>query len=339
MLKKLGKILGWLLLVLVAILAVVITRTIGWRPIIGPRSRALTARKFESTPARLARGEYMVQHVSPCVMCHSGHDFKQPGFPVTPGTMLAGIRFEEEGMPGEVYSPNITSDPETGAGNWSDDQLARAIREGIGHDGRALFPMMPYGKLRAMSDEDLASVVVYLRTVPPVPHKQPDTKLIFPVNRLINGAPDPIDSPVPELDRSTAEKRGAYLARLATCADCHNAGDEHAQDIPGLEFSGGNVFVGPWGSVASANITPDPSGISYYDEKLFIQTMRTGSVGARPLNPLMPWPIFRGMTDGDLSDIFAYLKTVKPVHHRVDNTLPATYCKICRQKHGAGDQN
>ncbi len=339
MLKKLGKILGWLLLIVIAILAVVITRTIGWRPVIGPRARALKGRKFESTPARLARGEYLVQHVTPCVMCHSAHDFNQPGFPLIPGTMLAGIHFDEQGMPGEVYSTNITPDPESGAGKWTDDQLARAIREGIGHDGRALFPMMPYQRLHAMSDEDLASVVVYLRTVPAVPHKQPDTKLIFPVNRLINGAPEPIDVPVPEPDRSTPEKRGAYLVRLATCADCHNTGDEHGQDIPGLEFSGGNVFVGPWGSVASANITPDPSGISYYDEKLFIQTIRTGSVGVRPLNPVMPWPIFQGMTDRDLADIFAYLRTLKPVHHRVDNSLPPTYCKLCRQKHGAGDQN
>ncbi len=47
-------------------------------------------------------------------------------------------------LPGRIVAPNITPDPETGAGNWTDDQLARSIREGIGHDGRALFPMMPY---------------------------------------------------------------------------------------------------------------------------------------------------------------------------------------------------
>jgi hypothetical protein len=58
-----------------------------------------------------------------------------------------------------VYAPNITPDVETGAGIWSGDQLTRAIREGVGHDGRALFPFMPYPDFRALSDEALASII------------------------------------------------------------------------------------------------------------------------------------------------------------------------------------
>jgi Cytochrome C oxidase, cbb3-type, subunit III len=337
--KQIGRIIGYILLVLIAVLAVAITKTIGWRPIIGPRHRALTARKFESTPQRLARGEYLTQHVTICIFCHSEHNFKEPGFPIIEGTLLSGTHFDEQGLPGDVYSPNLTPDPETGASRWSDDQLSRAIREGIGHDGRALFPIMPYGQFRSMSDEDVAAIVVYLRTVPPVKRRQPQTKLVFPVNYLIKTAPQPLTEPTPEPDRSTPEKRGAYLVQMATCSDCHSPSDDQGQQITGLDFSGGNLFVGPWGSVASANITPDASGISYYDEKLFIQVMRTGMVEARPLSPLMPTSLFRGMSDGDLSDIFTYLKTLKATHHRVDNSLPPTYCKLCRQKHGAGDQN
>lgn len=336
---RVGKILGYIVLALLVVLGVAVTKTIGWRPIIGPRHRALTARKFESTPQRLVRGEYLVQHVALCILCHSEHDFKERDAPVIQGMLLAGAHMDEEGIPGDVYSPNLTPDPETGAGRWSDDQWSRAIREGIGHDGRALFPMMPYGNFRSMSDEDVAAIVVYLRTVQPVHHQQPATKLIFPVNYLIKAAPEPLTDPVPEPDRSTPEKRGAYPVKMATCSDCHSPSDDHGNEIPGLDFSGGNLFVGPWGSVASANITPDVSGISNYDKKLFIQVMRTGMVGARPLRFLMPTSLFRGMTDDDLSDIFAYLKTLKAVHHRVDNNLPPTYCKLCRQKHGAGDQN
>ena len=52
-------------------------------------------------------------------------------------------------LPGRIVAPNLTPDPETGAGTWSDDQFARAIREGIGHDGRALFPIMPYQHYRS----------------------------------------------------------------------------------------------------------------------------------------------------------------------------------------------
>jgi hypothetical protein len=67
-----------------------------------------------------------------------------------------------------LYALNITCDKETGIGSWTDDQIARAIREGIGCGDRALFPTMPYQKFRHLSDEDLASVVAYIRTVPPV---------------------------------------------------------------------------------------------------------------------------------------------------------------------------
>jgi hypothetical protein len=337
--KNLRKILVWIFAVLIAALAVAITCTIGWRPFIGPRHRDLTSRKFENTPQRLARGQYLVQNVSTCLMCHSDHDFTKPGAPLVPNTLLAGIHFDEAGLPGDVYSSNITPDPETGAGTWTDDQLARAIREGIGHDGRTLFPMMPYQQFHSMSDEDIASIVVYLRSVPAVRHPQPKTRISFPVNYLIRAVPEPITSSVSEPDRSTPESRGAYLVKIGTCSDCHTPSDDKGEPLPGMDFSGGSLFVGPWGSVSSANITQDASGIPYYDEKRFIEVMRTSSVGARPLSGIMPWSIFRGMTDSDLSDIYAYLKTLKPVRHHIDNTLAATYCKICRQKHGGGDQN
>jgi hypothetical protein len=109
--------------------------------------------------------------------------------------------------------------------------------------------------------------------------------------------------------------------------------------LPGLDFAGGFVLKGPWGEAASANITPDPSGISYYDEALFIRTIRTGQVQARKLNSVMPWVYFRNMTDDDLKAIFAYLRTLRPVQHRVDNTEKPSRCSICGGVHGFGDRN
>jgi hypothetical protein len=106
-----------------------------------------------------------------------------------------------------------------------------------------------------------------------------------------------------------------------------------------LPFAGGQVLRGPWGEAASKNITPDPSGIPHYDEELFFKVMRTGNPGGRQLNPIMIWGVYRGMTDEDLKAIFAYLRTLKPVQHRVDNTEPPAYCKLCRQTHGFGDLN
>jgi hypothetical protein len=164
--------------------------------------------KTESTPARLARGEYLVWNVTDCLSCHAEHDWTAHDAPILPDTAGAGQDMNFlKGFPGKVYAPNITPDPEAGVGNWSDDQLARAIREGVSHDGRALFPFMPYPDFRSMSDEDLASVIVYLRSMPPVRKQQPTTALIFPVKYLIRSTPQPLDAPVPEPDRSTPEKQ------------------------------------------------------------------------------------------------------------------------------------
>ena len=141
---RLGK---WLLIGVVAlagVLAIAITATVGWRPLIGPKARPLSNRTFERTPQRLERGRYIASALSGCLYCHSHHDWAAPGTPIVPGTEGAGEVQPEANLPGRIVAPNLTPDRETGAGNWTDDQLARAIREGIGHDGRALFPMMPY---------------------------------------------------------------------------------------------------------------------------------------------------------------------------------------------------
>src|SRR5262249_18608397 len=150
-------------IVVVLLLVIGISLTIGWRPFIGPKTRALTSRKFEATPERLARGRYLAVGLAGCMECHSQHDWKAHGAPVLPGTEGAGQWIDTPDLPGRVVPPTLTADPKPGAGSWTDDQLARAIREGIGHDGRPLSPLMPYQPLRNMSDEDLASIVVYLR--------------------------------------------------------------------------------------------------------------------------------------------------------------------------------
>jgi len=331
--------LGGTAFVILALLIAGISSTIGWRPFIGPKVRALTDRAFEATPARLERGRYLATSVAGCVACHSERDPNAPGMPALASRLGAGTVFGEgSALPGRLVAPNLTTDKETGAGNWTDDMLARAIREGIGHDGRTLFPLMPYMNYREMPDEDLASVIVYLRSLPPVKNALPKTEIIFPVKYLIRGAPQPVTEPVPVPDLSDPVKRGAFLVRTGSCADCHTA-QERGQPKLGLEFAGGLLFTTPEATVMAANITPDASGISYYSEELFIQTMRTGKVKARSISPVMPWAFYRSMTDEDLSAIFAYLRTLKPVRHAVDNTEPPTACKLCSMTHGGGERN
>jgi mono/diheme cytochrome c family protein len=330
--KRAGKILRIGLLVAVMLLVAGISFTIGWRPFIGPRKRALTNRQFERTPERLARGRYLVLGVLGCENCHSRKDWSKHGAPMLPGTEFAGqvLTGEIENFPGVATVPNITPDRETGGGDWPDDAYARAIREGIKHDGSTLFPMMPYGEYKNLSDEDLASVVVYLRSLPPVRNEVPPMQVKFPVNYLVRAAPQPLTEPVHGPDPADRLATGKYLVSVG--CGCHNAVDN-------LDFGGGERLKGPWGEATSANLTSDASGIPYYDEASFVKTIRTGYVGARKLNAVMPFGQFQNLSDEDLKAIFLYLRTVKPVHHRVDNTQPPTYCKICKGKHGGGDQN
>lgn len=336
--RHLFRLVVYIVLIVAVLASVAITFTIGWRPIIGPRMRATTNRKFESTPERLARGKYIFKFVSGCEDCHSPHDVTKSGMSIIEGAEASGEEFLIDGVPAKLFAPNLTPDSETGVGTWTDDELARAIREGVTREGRAMFPIMPYEDFRYMSDEDVASVVVYMRSLPAVKHALPESVVFAPVKYLIRDAPQPITAAIPPPDASTAAARGAYLARLAACDGCHTPA-KRGSPIPGMDFAGGFVMSGPWGSVATANITPDPSGISYYDENLFCEVMRTGMVRARKLNALMPYNQYKGMTDGDISDIFAYLKTLKPVSHRVDNTEPPTMCKKCGFKHGLGEKN
>lgn len=331
------KIAGIVLLVLIVLVCAGITFTIGWRPIIGARKRALTDRKFEKTEARMLRGKYLVEGVNGCFGCHTDADWSKPGAPPTAGKEGSGHIWSDQDLPWLV-APNITPDQETGAGNWSDDALARAIREGIGHDGRTLFPMMPYQSYRLMSDEDLASIIVYLRSVPPVKNQLPITKMPFPLNFLMHSVPQPVTAAVSAPDQSNVVARGEYLVKMSACADCHTP-QEKGTPIPGMDFAGGFLMHEPKGDVVSANITPAASGIGYYNEATFIQAMRAGKVGARPLHYSMPFYFFGKMTDEDLKAIFAYLKTLKPVKHQLDNYEPPTYCRLCKQKHGFGATN
>jgi mono/diheme cytochrome c family protein len=331
--KRLVKIGGYGILVLLALAAVALTFTVGWRPVIGARKRPLTARKFQPTPERLRRGEYLVHAVAKCMGCHSKYDEKADP-PVLLSQEGAGAVLFEEG-PLRIVAPNITSDSETGLGKWSDDAIARAIREGIADDGHALLPLMPYDHFRHMSDEDLASVVVFIRCLPPVRSELPPAKIPFLLARLVLAVPQPMTEPVPAPDLSTPARHGAYLAQLGTCTDCHTPRNPRFQLIPSMEMAGGTPMRG----VATANLTPDASGIVYYNEALFVSTIRTGFVGSRKLNSAMPWWEFRNMTDDDLKALFAWLRTLKPVHHDVDNTEPQTQCKLCGKRHGFGDHN
>jgi mono/diheme cytochrome c family protein len=333
-------ILGVLGLVVLVVLGGI--TAVGWQVVLGPKARPVTDRKFDATEARLARGKYLIEGVASCFHCHSEHDFKDPEYTRIESKKGAGWELPIPEL-GTIAAPNITPDRETGIGAWTDDEIARAIQEGVSRDGHALFPVMPYMNFRHLTDEDLASVVVYLRSIPPVRNVVPARKLIFPLNYIVNTIPVPLTSHEAQPARTTPQARGEYLVRVvAGCQDCHTPADDKGQPLPGLEFGGGGVFHDPGQGgkeVFSANITVDASGIAHYDEALFIQTLHTGQIPGRMLNHIMPFESFKNMTDDDLRDVWAYIKAQPPAKHRVSNVDPPTKCAVCNQTHGLGELN
>ncbi len=299
------------------------------------------------TPERLERGKYLVEGLLQCWACHSEVDFSKRPIEPFPGKKFGGTVFsnDEAGVSAanRIVIPNISPDPDYGAGKWSDTAFVRALRQGIGHDGRTLFPLMPYSFFRSLSDEDLASVIVYVRSQEPVHIQRPKIQLTEELKKSFQPLP-PLPH-VAEPDRSDKVAYGKYLVTVGHCTACHATYDDKGNPIDGMDFAGGSPLVGPWSggdkieTVTALNITPDPSGIGYFDEAMFIEVIRNGGFRNRPLSNIMPWNFFRNLSDDDLKAMFAYLKTLKPVCHRVDNTEKATFCKVCKVKHGLGEMN
>jgi mono/diheme cytochrome c family protein len=327
---------------LVLLLGIAVITAVGWQVVLGPRARAVTSRTFERSDARMARGKYLVEGGAHCFHCHSEHDLTVPEYPIVQAKMGAGWELPIPEL-GRITSPNITPDRDTGIGTWTDDEIARAIQEGVDKNGKALFPVMPYEAFSRLDDEDLASIIVYLRSIPAVRNVVPERKLIFPLNFIVNTIPVPLAAHAAPAARTTPEARGEYLVRaVAGCDDCHTPKDDKGQPLPGLAYGGGQLFhdPGPNGKeVFSANITRDPSGIEYYDEALFIQTIRTGQTKGRTLNHIMPFEFYKNITDDDLKDIWAWVRSQPPVKHRVSNVDPPTKCPVCNQTHGLGELN
>jgi hypothetical protein len=282
----------------------------------------------------LSRGKYLVEAVTICFECHSERDFTKPGWPIPPGRAGSGRILWGGGTPEQVVAPNISPDKDTGIGAWSDEEIVRAMVGGFGRDGRLLNPDMPYRYFRRLNRVDVDSIVMYLKTIPPVNNKLVKTPHYVPGKYPPRVAMDAIRLRM----SSNAVKRGEYLVRMGGCETCHTPTNEQGF-ISGMEFAGGTVFRKGNLADASSNLTPDLSGIGSYNEQQFIRNIRIGRSGNRPFNSAMPWLFFRHLTDSDLAAIFAYLKALPPISHKVDNSQPPTLCPKCRKEHGRGNQN
>jgi mono/diheme cytochrome c family protein len=295
-------------------------------PNVGPvRDLSVTA-----TPERLARGAYLANHVSVCIDCHSTRDWNYFAGPIIPGTEGKGGEVFDEalGYPGTIYAHNITP---AGLGSQSDGVLYRAIATGVDKNGKAMFPIMPYPHFNTMSEEDILSIIAYIRTLKPIENNPPQTVLKTPMNLIVRTIPMK-RVPQPDPDTSNTYEYGKYLVNAGGCADCHTQ-QVRGKPLPGMDFAGGFKFPLPNGAVAcSANITPDEdTGIGAWSESDFISRFKFyDNADARTLKPeavgyntVMPWMMYAGMTEKDLAAMYKYLRTVAPVKNKVEKYTEA----------------
>ncbi len=334
---KILKLLGWLAGLVVLLIAGGLTYLTTQLPDAGPVEEV----KIETTPERIKRGAYLANHVAICVDCHSVRNWDYYTGPITPGTLgIGGEKFSEDmGFPGNIYAKNITP-ATTGLKDWSDAEIFHAITTGIDKSGAALFPLMPYTNYRHADREDIYAIIAYIKSLQPVENQVKERTLNFPLNLIVRTIPKAADfKKRPE--KSDTVAYGKYLTTLASCGDCHTP-QQKGEPVPGMSFAGGMKFVLPWGTVRTANITPDTeTGIGSWTKEQFINRFKTfDNEAARQIvfkppfdeghfNTLMPWTQYAGMTEEDLGAIYAYLRTVPAVSHKVQkySAEGATYLK------------
>lgn len=284
--------------------------------------------KKDSLNKAMERGKYLVEHVAGCIDCHSQRDFTKFSGPVVPGTEGGGgLLFDEKfGLPGKLYGKNITPDAETGIGSWTDDEILRAMTQGINKKGDTLFPLMPYVNYNHMAKQDLLSIIAYIKTLKPIKNNVPARQLMMPISMAY---PAPALQPSvdgnmmpPETDKV---KYGEYLVNMADCGTCHSPLTPQGPDIMTRKFAGGYTFELPSNKVTSANITTDSAtGIGGWSEEAFLNKFtlyrdeKLINTSPGNTNTVMPLSILAGIKDDDLKAMYAFLRTVKPISNKVE---------------------
>ena len=254
------------------------------------------------------RGSYLVNGVLTCGNCHTP---RGPGGVLAMDKQLSGGPQEWDTPTFKVKGSNITPDRETGIGSWSEADIKRALVTGVRPDGRQLAPIMPYGFYKVFTAADLDAVVAYLRSVSAVSNKvqAPVYKAALHVE-----IPPGADRQMAAADLSDPVKRGFYQVTIAHCMECHTPRVNGKSDFANALGKGGEEFKGPWGVAVSRNITSHrEKGIGAWSDAEIKRAITQGvRKDGSPLKPPMGYPIYARMSDADLSDVVAYLRTVPP---------------------------
>ncbi|AWK87402.1 c-type cytochrome [Azospirillum thermophilum] len=252
------------------------------------------------------RGRALVNGIAACGNCHTpqGPDGPLPGMELAGGTPFVEQAFT-------AYGSNITPEPETGIGRWSDAQLVRAIRDGVRQDGSLIGPPMPFEFYKGISDSDAAAIVAYLRSVRPVKNLVPRSEYAMPMPASYG----PPTGRVPDVPKDDPVRYGAYMAGpLGHCLECHTPMLPGGRRDMARAGAGGQVFRGPWGETVARNITSDPErGLGRWSDA---EIKRAVTEGVRPdgtrLGPPMAFHFYKSIDPADLDRLVTFLRTLPP---------------------------
>jgi mono/diheme cytochrome c family protein len=314
----------------------------------GPASAsAPSAEAAGQSLAVIDRGRYLAI-AGDCISCHT-----RPG-----GQPFAGgVPFETP--LGRLYSTNITPDMESGIGRWREEDLGRALHEGVSADGRRLFPAFPYTSFAKVTDIDVKAIYAYLRTLEPVRYTPPSNGVVFSQRWGLFFWDKIFLQPgeyIPDASQSTEWNRGAYLVEgLGHCGACHTSRNLLMAEVASHAYAGGSFQekvsgnrIRRWSAV---NLTPSRAGLgtwSVEDITSYLRsgyTQRGGAFG--PMNDVIVNST-RHMTADDLHAIAVYLRSLPPREAAVDEkpdpkemtegaTIYADRCEKCHASSGRGN--
>ena len=282
---------------------------------------ACTASAFaQGTP--LERGRYLVTTVMACGNCHTPKDAQ--------GKAVAGKELSGGGIGFDIppfagLAANITPDKETGIGAWTDAEIKRAITHGERPDrgplaSKPLAVPMAANFFKAILPGDLDAIAVYLRSVPPVRNAVAAPVYRGPVRREAFALADRGFS---EADMQSTVRRGAYLATIGHCLECHTPVEQGALQFETALGAGGRPFLpsfvkglpASWTGAVSRNLTAHPErGLGAWSDAEIKRAISQG-IGrdGRRLQEPMPFAWYAGIRDEDLDAMVAYLRTLPPL--------------------------
>lgn len=267
---------------------------------------AMTASTRAMAQGDTRNGQYVVQAAG-CVGCHT--DNKSGAVPFAGGRAL-------ETPFGIFYGPNITPDPQTGLGKWTEADFKRAIRQGERPDGSHYFPAFPYPSFTGMADSDIRDAWAYLRSLPPSNLVNRPHELRFPFGwRFLVGIwkwfffTPGTGGTAPSV--ANLVDRGAYLVRvLGHCGECHTPRNFLGGPKSGSAFAGARIPEGKVPNLTPTRLKKWSDGD--LQEYLVYGTSPNGDIAVEPMSEVITNTTSK-LTKNDLSAMVAYLRSLKPL--------------------------